>query len=72
MSLDAAHVAFEAGNFAEARTLAKQLVAAAPDAATRSAAEDILRRTGVDPLIVWITVGCALLFVGIVVATALG
>src|SRR4051812_40587100 len=67
MSLDAAHVAFEAGDFAQARKLAKQLVASAPDEATRTAAADILQRTGVDPLIVWITVGCAVLFVAIVV-----
>jgi hypothetical protein len=72
MSLDAAHVAFAAGNFAEARSLAKQLVASAPDEATRSAAQDILRRTGLDPLIIYLTAACALVFIAIVVATALG
>jgi hypothetical protein len=71
MSLDAAHVAFEAGDFRLARRLAAQLVASAPDEATRSAAADILQRTAIDPLIVWITVGCAIVFVAIIVATIL-
>jgi hypothetical protein len=66
MTLDAAHRAFEAGDFAEARRLAKQLRAAAPDDATRTAADEILYRTGIDPLVIWITVGCAILFVAIV------
>ncbi len=68
MSLDAAHRAFEAGDFAEARRLARALAAdaKASDEATRAAAAEILRRTGVDPLIVWLTVGCALLFVAVV------
>ncbi len=66
MSLDAAHRAFEAGDFAEARRLARQQKASAADAATRAAADEILHRTGIDPLVVWLTVGCALLFVAIV------
>ena len=64
--MDAAHQAFEAGNFAEARRLAKQQRATAGDDATRAAADDILRRTGIDPLVVWLTVGAVLLFVAIV------
>jgi len=66
MSLDAAHRAFEAGDFAEARRLAKQQKAAAGDDATRAAADEILMRTGVDPLVVWMTVGAVVLFVLIV------
>jgi len=66
MSLDAAHRAFEAGDFAEARRLAKELSTGAADEATRAAAADILKRTGIDPLIIWITVGCALMFAAIV------
>lgn len=67
MSLDAAHRAFEAGDFAEARRLAKQQKAATgADEATRAAADEILRRTGIDPAMVWITVGAALLFVAVV------
>ena len=65
MSLDAAHRAFEAGDFAEARRLAKQQKAAGDDA-TRAAADEILMRTGVDPLVVWMTVGAVVLFVLIV------
>jgi len=64
--MDAAHQAFEAGDFAEARRLAKQQRAAASDDATRAAADDILKRTGVDPLVIWLTVGAILLFVAIV------
>lgn len=66
MSLDDAHRAFEAGDFGLARRLARALVNSAPDDATRAAARDILSRTGVDPLIVWITAACALLFVLVV------
>ena len=64
--MDAAHQAFEAGDFAEARRLAKQQRAAASDDATRAAADEILKRTGVDPLVIWLTVGAILLFVAIV------
>jgi hypothetical protein len=66
MTMDAAHQAFEAGDFAEARRLAKQQRATASDDATRAAADDILKRTGVDPLVVWLTVGAVVLFVAIV------
>jgi hypothetical protein len=69
MSLDAAHHAFEAGDFAEARRLARALAAAATDDATRSAAADILKRTAIDPLIVWITLGCVVVFVAVIAAT---
>ena len=64
--MDAAHRAFEAGDFAEARRLAKQQKAAAADDATRAAADEILMRTGVDPMVVWMTVGAVVLFVAIV------
>jgi hypothetical protein len=66
MTMDAAHQAFEAGDFAEARRLAKEQRASAGDDATRAAADDILKRTGVDPLVVWLTVGAVVLFVAIV------
>ncbi len=66
MSLDAAHQAFEAGDFAEARRLARQQKSTATDDATRAAADEILKRTGIDPLIVWLTAGAALMFIAIV------
>lgn len=66
MSLDAAHRAFEAGDFAAARRLARQQEAAATDEATRAAAAEILMRTGIDPLVIWMTAGSALLFFAIV------
>jgi len=66
MTLDAAHQAFERGDFAEARRLAKQQRAGATDDATRAAADEILMRTGIDPLIIWLTAGAVLLFVAVV------
>jgi hypothetical protein len=67
MSLDAAHRALEAGDFAEARRLAcASKATAVGDAARTAAADEILRRTGVDPLVLWLTAGCALLFVAVV------
>jgi len=66
MSLDAAHRAFEAGDFAEARRLAKAQKAGAADEATRAAADEILMRTGVDPLVIYLTVAAVVLFVLIV------
>jgi hypothetical protein len=67
MSLDAAHRAFDAGDFAEARRLAQaQKSESGADAATRAAADEILMRTGIDPLIVWLTAGAVLLFVAVV------
>jgi hypothetical protein len=69
MSLDAAHRAFEAGDFYEARRLARQLKSTATDEPTRQAAEELLKRTGHDPLIVWLTVACVALFTIIVAIT---
>jgi len=66
MSLDAAHRAFEAGDFAEARRLAQAQKSGAADEATRAAADEILMRTGIDPLVIWMTAGAVLLFVAIV------
>jgi hypothetical protein len=66
MTSDAAHQAFERGDFAEARRLAKLDKARATDEATRAAADEILMRTGIDPLIVWLTAGALLLFVAVV------
>jgi hypothetical protein len=63
VSVDAAHRAFEAGDFSEARRLARTLQTTAADEPTRAAAAEILKRTGIDPLILWMTAGCALLFV---------
>jgi hypothetical protein len=69
MSLDAAHHAFEAGDFFEARRLAKELKATASDEPTRLAADELLKRTGHDPLIVWLTVACGAVFAFIVIVT---
>ena len=66
MSLDAAHRAFDAGDFAEARRLAQAAEGAAADEATRAAADEILMRTGIDPVVVWMTFGAVMLFVLIV------
>ncbi len=66
MSSDAAHQAFDRGDFAEARRLAKEQKASAKDDATRAAADEILMRTGIDPLIIWLTGGAVLLFVLVV------
>jgi hypothetical protein len=66
MSLDAAHQAFEAGDFAAARRLAKQQRASATDDAARAAADEILMRTGLDPVVIWLTGGAALLFILVV------
>lgn len=60
-SLDAAHRAFERGDFAEARRLAK-VMAAGPDDASRAAAALILKRTGLDPFIIYLTAACVLFF----------
>jgi hypothetical protein len=69
MSLDAAHRAFEEGDFYTARRLARQLKASASDGPTQKAADELLRRTSYDPLIVWLTVGCAFMFGLVIVAT---
>jgi hypothetical protein len=66
MTSDAAHQAFERGDFAEARRLAREQRAKATDDATRAAADEILMRTGIDPLVIWMTAGAVLLFVAIV------
>ena len=66
MTSDAAHQAFERGDFAEARRLAREQKAKASDDATRAAADEILMRTGIDPLVIWMTVGAVVLFVAIV------
>jgi hypothetical protein len=60
--LGEAQGAFDRGDFAAARRLARSLVAS-DDAATREAARVLLQRTAVDPLIVGLTVVCALFFV---------
>jgi hypothetical protein len=65
---DDAQRAFERGDFAEARRLARELEGS-PDEAQRAAGRQLLQHTSLDPLIVWITVGCVLLFVVLVAAT---
>jgi hypothetical protein len=55
-------LAFERGDFAEARRLALALKASATDEATRSAADQILQRTSLDPLILAVSIACLLLF----------
>ncbi len=69
-SLDAAHRAFERGDFRESRRLASALKRTATDEATRSAADAILRRTSVDPAIVWLSAAC-LAFFALVIALSL-
>jgi hypothetical protein len=59
--LDKAHRAFERGDFAEARKLASGMKSS-DDPAVRSAADQILSRTSLDPLIVGITAACLLGF----------
>jgi hypothetical protein len=65
--MDAAHQAFDRGDFATARRLARATLASSPDEATRSAAESILKKTSFDPLIAGITVFCLLMF-GVIAA----
>lgn len=71
MSLDAAQRAFEAGDFAEARRLAKLLLAGSGDEAAKKAAAELIERTDIDPVVVWMSLGCMTLFVAIVVSTLL-
>jgi hypothetical protein len=59
--LDEAERAFERGDFARARRIAVGL-GAGGDQTTRQAAHALLERMAVDPLIVWLTVGCLALF----------
>jgi hypothetical protein len=61
--LDTAHRAFEAGDFAQARKLAKGIAASSDDVATKAAADTILRRTSLDPAIIYITALCAVFFI---------
>jgi hypothetical protein len=63
VDLDSAHRAFEAGDFAQARRLAKAIRGSSDDVATRAAADMILKRTSLDPAIVYITVACAVFFI---------
>ena len=58
--------AFERGDFATARRLARAL-ADSKDDATRAAGQQILQRTSLDPVIVWISVACLGFFVLVVV-----
>lgn len=70
MSLQAAQRAFEIGDFAEARRLAKALQSSGDEAA-RAGAADIIKRTDIDPVVVWLSLGCVTMFVAIVVSTLL-
>jgi hypothetical protein len=65
--LDAAHRAFERGDFRESRRLASELERSATDEPTRAAAHAILQRTSLDPLIVWLSGGCLVFFVLVIV-----
>ncbi len=67
--LIAAHRAFERGDFHEARRLAIELQKNATDEATRAAAQSLLKRFAPDRLVIGLTVGCALFFVAILLAT---
>lgn len=68
-TLDAAHRAFDRGDFREANRLARALVQDAADDAARAAAETLRARLRLDPAIVYVTLACVALFVGVVVAT---
>ena len=61
-----AQQAFERGDFHRARELARELVKSGDDA-TRAAGELILKRTSLDPFIVYVTGGCVAFFVLVVV-----
>jgi len=67
--LDAAHRAFDRGDFAEARRLANLLRKDATDDATRAAADTLLQRTSIDPVIVWISVACVAFFALVLLLT---
>jgi hypothetical protein len=67
--LTLAHRAFERGDFRQARQLARQVVAGSPDAATRAAAEALLDRLKIDPLILGLTIACALFFAVVIALT---
>ena len=71
MSLDAAQRAFEAGDFNEARKLARAIVQSNGDEAAKKAAAEIIKRTDIDPVVVYLSLGCVTLFVAIVVSTLL-
>ncbi len=71
MSLDAAQRAFEAGDFAEARKLAQAIVKSNGDEAAKKAAAELIARTDIDPVVVYLSLGCVTLFVAIVVSTLL-
>ncbi|HEX4460493.1 MAG TPA: hypothetical protein VIA18_21090 [Polyangia bacterium] len=71
MSLDAAQRAFEAGDFAESRRLAQAIVDGSGDEADKRAAAELIKRTDIDPVVVYMSLGCVTLFVAIVVSTLL-
>jgi hypothetical protein len=60
--MDAAHQAFDRGDFATARRLARTTLQNSPDEAARAAAESILKKTSFDPLIGAVTAVCLALF----------
>jgi hypothetical protein len=61
-----AQQAFERGDFHRARELSRELVKSGDDA-TRAAGDLILKRTSLDPFIVYVTGGCVAFFVLVVV-----
>ena len=64
--LSAAEKAIERGDFADAKKLARKAVEA-PDEKEREAGRAILTRMKPDPVVVALAVGCALLFVYVLV-----
>jgi len=60
-ALDPARQAFERGDFAETRRLAR-LQAASGDEPTRAAAKVLLERLQFDPAIMWLTAACVIFF----------
>ncbi len=61
-----AHQAFERGDFHEVRQIAAAVKRDAKDEATRAAADELLARTSLDPVIVGLTAGCVLFFLLVV------
>jgi hypothetical protein len=59
--------AFARGDFRSARQLARQTLEGEPTDAERDFATQILSRTDMDPLALWIALGCLALFVSLVV-----